>query len=132
MKIYDHQRLALVLFSNLLVWLLTISAICWGTTGHAFAMDEISASSDSTSRVHISARAVEDAWEEFHSSAIGGTLASPMIQTQIEQQLHEARGLLMKARKAKRRGDHNSVLSITEKVIHLSKTIASSSREKKP
>ncbi len=131
MNIYDHQRLALVLFSNLLLWLLTISALCWGT-GHAFAMDEIPAKSDSTRRVHLSAQAVENAWEEFHSSAIGGTLASPMIQTQIEQQLHKARGLLMKARKAKRRGDHSSVLSITNQVIYLSKTIASSSREKKP
>ena len=131
MKIHDHQRLALVLFSNLLLWLLTISVICWGA-GHAFAMDKTSGNSDSTNRVHLSAQAVEDAWEEFHSSAIGGTLASPMIQTQIEQQLHHARSLLMKARKAKRRGDHNSVLSITDQVLHLSKTIVASSRERKP
>ncbi|MGB0911468.1 MAG: hypothetical protein ACPGYT_13985 [Nitrospirales bacterium] len=131
MKIHDHQRLALVLFSNLLLWLLTISVICWGA-GHAFAVDEISRISDSTKRVHLSAEAVENAWEEFHSSAIGGTLASPMIQTQIEQQLHQARGLLMKARKAKRRGDYSSVLSITDQVIYLAKTIVASSREKKP
>ncbi len=131
MKIHDRQRLGLVLFSNLLLWVIALSAICWGT-GHVFAMDEPSVESDSTRRVHLSSRAVEDAWEEFHSSAIGGTLASPMIQTQIEQQLHEARGLLMKARKAKRKGDYNSVLSITDRVIHLSQTIVASSRERKP
>ena len=131
MKIQDHQRLALVLFSNFLLWLLTISVVCWGV-GHALAMDTISENSESTNRVYLSTQAVEDAWQEFHSSAIGGTLASPMIQTQIEQQLHHARNLLMKARKAKRRGDHNSVLSITNEVIHLSKTIVASSREKKP
>ena len=131
MKIQDHQRLGLVLFSNFLLWVVALSAICWGT-GHVFAMDGTSLESESIRRVHISARAVEDAWEEFHSSAIGGTLASPSIQTQIEQQLHEARGLLMKARKAKRKGDHRSVLSITDRVIHLSQTIVASSREKKP
>ena len=131
MKIHDHQRLVLILSSNFLLWVIALSAICWAT-GHAFAMDEISIESDSSRRVLVSARAVENAWEEFHSSAIGGTLASPMIQTQIEQQLHEARGLLMKARKAKRKGDYSSVLSITDRVIHLSQTIVASSRERKP
>ncbi|GJL56820.1 MAG: hypothetical protein NPIRA02_39520 [Nitrospirales bacterium] len=131
MKIHDQQRLILILFSNILLWMIVVSTICWGAE-LVFPMERTTIESDSARRIHTTSRAVEHAWEEFHRSAIGGTLASPMIQTQIEQQLHEARGLLMEARKAQRKGDHHSVLTITGRVIHLSKTIIASSRERKP
>ena len=81
--------------------------------------------------IHEAAQAVDEAWEEFHRAAIGGTLASPSIQTKIEGQLHEARGLLMEARKAERKGDHRSVKKMTEKLLDLSHDIVMASREKK-
>ena len=89
--------------------------------------------SEGTSRqlIHDAAQAVDEAWEEFHRAAIGGTLASPSLQTKIEGQLHEARGLLMETRKAERRGDHRSVKTITHKLFELSHEIVLASREKK-
>lgn len=81
--------------------------------------------------INRAARAVDDAWEEFHQAAIGGTLASPVIQTKIESQLHEARALLMEARKAERKRDHQSVKIITNKLFVLSNQIVQASREKK-
>ena len=81
--------------------------------------------------IHAAAEAVDEAWEEFHSAAIGGTLASPALQTRIESQLHQARSLLMEARKADRRNDLRSVRIITDKVIDLSSHIVRASREKK-
>ena len=81
--------------------------------------------------IYDAAQAVDGAWEEFHRAAIGGTLASPTVQTKIEGQLHEARGLLMEARKAERRGDHRSVKIITDQLFDLSHEIVLASREKK-
>ena len=81
--------------------------------------------------IHAAAQAVDEAWEEFHAAAIGGTLASPAVQTKIETQLHEARALLMEARKAERRGDHQSVKIMTDQLFELSNEIVQASREKK-
>jgi hypothetical protein len=86
---------------------------------------------ESRQLIHAASQAVDEAWEEFHRAAIGGTLASPTIQTQIEGQLHEARGLLMEARQAERRGDHRSVKIITDQLFDLSHEIVLASREKK-
>ena len=93
----------------------------------------VDAMTEGTSRhsIHDAAQAVDEAWEEFHRAAIGGTLASPTIQTQIEGQLHEARGLLMEARKAERRGDDRSVKTLTSKLFNISQEIVLASREKK-
>ena len=130
MKINDRQRLILLLFGNVILWML-IFTLSWSVC-QAFANDGDKEAADSKMRIHAAAQAVDEAWEEFHRSAIEGTLASPRIQTQIEQQLHEARGLLMKARKARRNRDYTSVNSITERVINLTTTIVASSRERKP
>jgi len=81
--------------------------------------------------IHQSAQATEQAWEEFHSAAIGGTLASPAVQSTIERQLHEARALLMEARKADRANQFDSVKSLTEKIIQITQNIVKASREKK-
>ena len=86
---------------------------------------------ESRQLIHGAAQAVDEAWEEFHSAAIGGTLASPAVQTKIETQLHEARALLMEARKAERRGDHESVKIMTDELFELSNEIVQASREKK-
>ena len=51
--------------------------------------------------------AVDHAWEVYHRAALGGTLASPALQAEIELHLHEARTLLPKAQAAAER--QNSV-----------------------
>lgn len=81
--------------------------------------------------IHEAAQATEHAWEEFHAAAIGGTLASPAIQTRIEGQLHEVRALLMEARIAERANQLDLVKSLTQKILQINQTIVQASREKK-
>jgi hypothetical protein len=81
--------------------------------------------------IHQSAQATERAWEEFHSAAIGGTLASPTVQTTIERQLHEVRALLMDARKAERANQFDLVKSLTQQILEITQNIVQASREKK-
>lgn len=126
MKIFFHRhQVSCILFIMLLIGVPQVGLGKTPSTGET--------SIDGTSRqlIHEAAQAVDDAWEQFHQAAIGGTLASPAIQAQIERQLHEARALLMESRKAGRRGDHRSVKIITEKLFHLSNEIVQASREKK-
>ncbi len=95
------------------------------TAGREVTIDE------ATEFIREAANATEQAWEEFHTSAIEGTLASPLVQVTIERQLHEARGLLMEARKAKRSQDYQSVQHITRLVQELTHHIILASRERK-
>lgn len=81
--------------------------------------------------IHQTAQATEHAWEEFHAAAIGGTLASPTVQSNIERQLHEARALLMEARKAERDNRFDSVKALTQKIKQITQNIVQASREKK-
>ncbi|WP_454062887.1 hypothetical protein [Candidatus Nitrospira salsa] len=130
MQFHNFQRPVLLIYLTVMLWSGPLGIVLGGS-GLANAMGEGSEQVDSPKRILDAARSVDEAWEEFHRSAIEGTLASPEIQTQIEQQLHDARGLLMNARKANRKGDHRSVVNITDQVIALSKIIIESSREKK-
>ena len=75
---------------------------------------------------------VDEAWETFHRAALGGTLASPAIQTQIEQALHESRLLLVDARQAARDNDARVVSLLTERIERLSTHIKEKSRRQKP
>ena len=70
---------------------------------------------------------VDEAWEAFHQAALGGTLASPAIQTQIEQDLHTSRLLLVDARKAAR-----VVSRLTARIEKISTQIKEKSRRQKP
>ncbi len=86
---------------------------------------------EATILIREAAQATEQSWEEFHAAAIGGTLASPLIQVSIEQQLHEARGLLMKARIAKRNEQFASVQEITKRIFAITEQIIQASQERK-
>ncbi len=68
--------------------------------------------------------AVEQAWETYHHAALGGTLSSPMSQTELEMNLHLSRALLASAYEAEDRGDMKTAhklikqsMQITDKVI---------------
>ncbi|HNP60094.1 MAG TPA: hypothetical protein PKM72_04585 [Nitrospirales bacterium] len=81
--------------------------------------------------IYQASQATEQAWEEFHAAAIGGTLASPAVQSSIERQLHEARALLMEARKAERDNQFDAVNTLTQKIMQITQNIVQASREKK-
>ena len=82
--------------------------------------------------VHDAQHDVDHAWEVYHRAALGGTLASPALQADIEQHLHEARTLVTQAREAAERGDEGLVQSFVSQVkIHTEKAIEGSKEKKK-
>ena len=81
--------------------------------------------------VHKAEHEVDHAWEVFHRAALGGTLASPAIQMDVEQALHASRGLLVKAREAADRGDREALDPILDRIHALTERAIEESREQK-
>lgn len=81
--------------------------------------------------VHHAQHEVDLAWATFHQAALGGTLASPAIQADVEQSLQEARGLLVKAREAAERGDRKTLDPLLERIHELSERAIRESQEPK-
>lgn len=115
----------------LMLSLIFIQLITLGTPSQANSSGEGVSQDEATQLIRKAAHATEEAWEEFHAAAIEGTLASPLIQVTIEGQLHEARGLLMQARIAKRSQDYQAVKDITEQIKKITQNIIQASRERK-
>jgi hypothetical protein len=115
----------------LMLSLIFIQLITLGTPSQATSSGEGVSQDEATQLIRKAAHATEEAWEEFHAAAIEGTLASPLIQVTIEAQLHEARGLLMRARIAKRSQDYQAVKDITQQIQEITQNIIQASRERK-
>jgi len=82
--------------------------------------------------VHEAEHNVDWAWEVYHRAALGGTVASPVLQANIEQHLHEARTLITQAREAAERGDEGEVQRLVSQVKgHTTKAIEGSKEQKK-
>lgn len=81
--------------------------------------------------VHKAQHEVDRAWEVFHKAALGGTLASPAVQADVEQALHESRGLLVKAREAADRGDWATLQPLLDRIHALTKRAITESQEQK-
>ena len=82
--------------------------------------------------VHNAEHQVDHAWEVYHRAALGGTVASPALQADIEQHLHDARTLVTKAHEAAERGQKRQVDQLlTEIKIHTSQAIKESKEQKK-
>ena len=82
--------------------------------------------------VHEAEHAVDHAWEVYHRAALGGTVASPALQAEIEQHLHEARTLVTQAQEAADRGDKKQVERLVGEIkIHTSQAIEGSKEQKK-
>jgi hypothetical protein len=82
--------------------------------------------------VHKAEHSVDHAWEIYHRAALGGTVASPTLQADIEQHLHEARTLVTRAQEAAERGDKRQVDRLVGKVqAHTTKAIVGSKEQKK-
>jgi hypothetical protein len=86
----------------------------------------------SVQAVHEAEYAVDYAWEIYHRAALGGTVASPALQADIEQHLHEARTLMSQAQDAAGRGDTRQVERLIGQIkIHTSQAIEESKEQKK-
>jgi len=59
--------------------------------------------------------AVEKAWDTYHHGALGGTLPSPAIQTDLEMKLHRCRALLAEAYEAEDKGDDVKAKKINQR-----------------
>lgn len=82
--------------------------------------------------VHEAEHSVDHAWEVYHRAALGGTVASPALQAEIEQHLHEARTLITQAQEAAERGDERQVDRLVGQVkVHTTQAIHGSKEQKK-
>lgn len=82
--------------------------------------------------VHEAEHSVDHAWEVYHRAALGGTVASPDLQAQIEQHLHEARTLVTQAQEAADRGDAGAVERLVGQIsMHTEQAIAGSKEQKR-
>ena len=86
---------------------------------------------DKAQMVHEAEHEVDQAWEVYHRAALGGTVASPALQADIEQHLHEARTLITQANEAAERGDEHQVQRLVSQVkIHTTRAIEGSKEQK--
>jgi hypothetical protein len=86
---------------------------------------------ESVRAVHEAAHEVDHAWEVYHRAALGGTVASPALQAEIEEHLHEARTLITQALEAARQGDDRQVEQLVKQVrVHTNHAIAGSKEQK--
>ncbi len=82
--------------------------------------------------VHEAQHDVDQAWEIYHRAALGGTVASPALQADIEQHLHEARTLITQAQEAAERGDERQMQHLVSQVkAHTTMAIEGSKEQKK-
>ena len=87
---------------------------------------------DKAQMVHEAEHDVDQAWEVYHRAALGGTVASPALQADIEQHLHEARTLITQAQEAAERGDERQVQRLVSQVkVHTTMAIEGSKEQKK-
>ena len=86
---------------------------------------------DKAQMVHEAEHDVDQAWEIYHRAALGGTVASPALQADIEQHLHEARTLVTQAQEAAEQGDEHQVQRLISQVkAHTTKAIEGSKEQK--
>jgi hypothetical protein len=87
---------------------------------------------DKIQMVHEAEHTVDHAWEVYHRAALGGTIASPALQAEIEQHLHQARTLVPQAQEAADRGDKGEVERLVGQIKdHTAHAIEGSKEQKK-
>ncbi len=115
--------------SDLLTTILFLVVFQFLATGLAFA--EIFEEDKAFHKTTQARLAVEKAWETYHHAALGGTLASPTIQTELEMNLHKSRGLLAEAYDAEDKKDLVTVDQLTNQIMNITKRVITESREPK-
>ena len=72
--------------------------------------------------------AVEKAWDTYHHGALGGTLPSPAIQTDLEMKLHRCRALLAEAYEAEDKGDDVKAKKLIREILEISNNVITESQ----
>jgi hypothetical protein len=112
---------------------IVLIALLGASSLHAGPIDSPEhAHQDKAQLVHEANHEVDHAWEVYHRAALGGTVASPALQAEIEQHLHEARTLVTQAQEAVDRGDERQVEALIKQVrLHTTQAIEGSKEQKK-
>jgi len=112
---------------------IVLIALLGASSLHAGPIDSSGhAHQDKAQLVHEANHEVDHAWEVYHRAALGGTVASPALQAEIEQHLHEARTLVTQAQEAVDRGDERKVEDLVKQVrLHTTQAIEGSKEQKK-
>ena len=112
---------------------IVLIALLGASSLHAGPIDSPGhAHQDKAQLVHEANHEVDHAWEVYHRAALGGTVASPALQAEIEQHLHEARTLVTQAQEAVDRGDERKVEDLVKQVrLHTTQAIEGSKEQKK-
>ena len=115
--------------SRLAFFIATFAILCFTSPKPGFSGD---LNEKGTTLKTAQARfAVEQAWETYHDAALGGTLASPAIQTELEMNLHRSRALLAEAYDAEDKGDMKTVKKIIHEIMTIKQKVVNESRERK-
>ncbi|GJL78893.1 MAG: hypothetical protein NPINA01_18820 [Nitrospinaceae bacterium] len=125
MKETIHYSNKSALTGCLLLWVIIFFSI--PVSGFAKDLNK----ENSVSRTAEARMAVEQAWEIYHHGALGGTLASPAIQTELEMNLHKSRTLLAQAYEAEERGDRKHTDKLVKQIIQISRKVITESQEPK-
>ena len=72
--------------------------------------------------------AVEKAWDTYHHGALGGTLPSPAIQTDLETKLHLCRELLAEAYDAEDKGNTEKAKKLISEILVISNNVITESQ----
>jgi hypothetical protein len=115
------------------IMMIYVSTLLGATTALAGPIDPAQyPHPENAKAVHEAEHAVDHAWEVYHRAALGGTVASPALQAEIEEHLHQARTLITQAQEAAERGDKRQVERLVGKIrIHTSQAIEGSKEQKK-
>ena len=119
--------------STSLMFAISFSALVGAVSGLAGPIDPARhPHPDSAKVVHEAEHTVDHAWEIYHRAALGGTVASPALQAEIEQHLHEARTLVTRAQEAAEKGDERQVQRLVGEIkVHTSQAIEGSKEQKR-
>jgi hypothetical protein len=112
---------------------IVLIALLGASSLHAGPIDSPGhAHQDKAQLVHEANHEVDHAWEVYHRAALGGTVASPALQAEIEQHLHEARTLVTQAQEAVDGGDERKVEELVKQVrLHTTQAVKGSKEQKK-
>jgi hypothetical protein len=112
---------------------MVLMALLGASSLHAGPIDSPGhAHQDKAQLVHKANHEMDHAWEVYHRAALGGTVASPALQAEIEQHLHEARTLVTQAQEAADRGDNRQVEALIKQVrLHTTQAIQGSKEQKR-
>jgi hypothetical protein len=108
--------------------------ILWATL---FLMGSVSGSAEEYKKANSFGKttkarlAVEKAWDVYHDGALGGTLPSPKVQTELEMDLHQSRGLLAEADDAEDGGDLQKTNRIIQKIMKITHRVIAESQVQK-